>query len=254
MKIAITLLPLVLLGCLPNRLVPHDFTITQNNDEAFVDMDSFSIALRNLSIENDHFVFGMEVHNKSSKPIFIHPKNIRKYAHHRSYQENEEYKYFQEVLFALSPEQVHAFFEAKRKSAQAAAAFLFLLGAAITTYDMIKDEKDNRKENWTEKDEKKAATRDFVTTTSLLATDLLSEAAFASEENAEVELSYLPQELFDREVIYAGEKYQGKILFKRFSEIQSFHRVTCPLEGQQFHFDFRKATIRERRFLHERGY
>ena len=254
MRITLTLFPLLFIGCLPNRLVPKDFTIEKNNDEAYIALDSISIALRNLSIESDHFVFGMEIQNKASRPIFINTKNIRKYAHHLPYTENKKYKYYQEVLFAMSPEQVNEFFEMKRKNAQAAAAFLFLLGAAITTYDIIKDEKDNSKEHWTEKDEKRATTRDFVTTTSLLATDFLTETAFANEEKAEVELRYLPDELFDREVVYAGETYQGKILFKKFGELQPFHRITCPVEGQNFHFDFRKATVKERKFLYERGY
>ncbi|MEM6816067.1 MAG: hypothetical protein AAF600_17045 [Bacteroidota bacterium] len=145
-KTELVLISLALPSCIPNRLVPYDFTIKKNNDEAYVSVNSVTIALKNLEIKGDHYVFGMEVQNKSAKPIFINTDKIQKYAHHISHQEDESAKYHQEMVSVMSPAEVNQFFKEKRQEVQATAAFLFLLGAAISTHDAIKDEKDNSKE------------------------------------------------------------------------------------------------------------
>ncbi|MEM0940503.1 MAG: hypothetical protein AAGI25_12060 [Bacteroidota bacterium] len=54
--------------------------------------------------------------------------------------------------------------------------------------------------------------------TSLIAVDILTEAAFISKEKAETELRYLSEELFDINIIYPGEDYSSKVLFKRMGE------------------------------------
>lgn len=248
MRLTIALIPFVFTSCLPKLLVPHDFSIAQNNDEAYVEVDSISVSLVNLEVNSDHYVFGMEVQNHSDQPVFIDLEQIRKYAHHLSYQD-EEAKEFQEITIAMTPDKVKRFFKKKQQNAQAAAAFLFFVGAAISTYDAIKDEQDNRKSSWTEKDEKKSIGRDIATATTLLATDILTEAALQSKDAASTELRYLPAELFDKKVIYPGESYYGKVLFRRIAEVKNYHRITFPHEGKRFHFDFRKATYKEREFL-----
>ena len=222
MRLTIALIPFVFVSCLPKLLVPHDFSIEQNNDEAYVEVDSISVSLVNLEVKSDHYVFGMEVQNHSDQPIFIDLEKIRKYAHHLSYRE-EEAKTFQEITIAMTPDKVKKFFEKKRKDSEAAAVFLFLVGAAITTYDAVKDHQDNRKEHWTEEDSKKSARREIATATTLLATDILTDAALQTKEVANTELRYLPTELFDREVIYPGESYSGKVLFRRIAEVKNYH-------------------------------
>ncbi|MEP0987551.1 hypothetical protein [Ekhidna sp.] len=253
MKLTITLVPLLLISCLPTRLVPHDFSIEKQNHEAYIELDSVTVALVNLKAKGDHYVFRMEIENKSTQPIFINLKKMYKYAHRLSYR-NEEAKLFPEVTPVMTSDQVNAFFKSKKKDGEAAALFLFLVGAAISTYDAVKDQEDDRKSYWTHEDENKSTTRDLITTTTLIATDVLTDVALKSSENAHIELTYLPDELFDREIIYPGERYYGKILFKNFGEIKKHHRISFPLEDKKLHFDFRKANGAERRFLHEEGW
>ena len=253
MKALLALLPLILIGCLPNRLVPHDFSIEKNNLEAFVEVDSITVSLVNLEIKNDHFVFGLGIQNNAAYPVFIDITKILKFASFKSFEGDTE-TYFPEIISAMSPTQVNQFFETKQKNAQAAAAFLFLLGAAVSTYDAVKDAKDHSKEYWTEEDEQKSVKRDAIAASTLLATDLLTEVAYASEAKATTELRYLPDELFDRKVIYPGEEYFGKLIFRKVAELQRYHRINFPLEGSQLKFDFRRATPREKQFLQENGF
>ncbi|WP_420316094.1 hypothetical protein [Ekhidna sp.] len=254
MRLTILLIPFLLISCLPARLVPQDFSIEKNNYEAYIELDSVTIALANLKAKGDHYVFGLEIENKSTQPIFIDMNRIKKFAHPYSYRDPEKKKLYQEVTSAMTPEQVDAFFTVKQQDAEAAALFLFLVGAAIITHDIIEDERDWNKSTWTEADEKKSNTRDAVTVATLMATDILIDVAIESEASAQVELHYLPNELFDREIIYPGETYFGKIFFKNFEEIKEHHRITFPLEGKNLHFDFRKANAEERRFLYEQGH
>lgn len=270
MKTLLALSTLLLMSrCIPNRLVPHDFSIEKNNLEAYVEMDSITISLVNLEVKNDHFVFGIGVHNQSSKPIFINADKIEKQAYSISHRQAHSIsdkrtrsiphknegteEYYREIVTAMSPRQVKDFFKAKKNNAEAAAAFLFLLGAAISTYDLVQDVKDNKKEYWTEKDEKKSASRDLVVSSTLAATDILTDVAFTSQEKFHLELKYLPGELFNRTTIYPGEEYYGKILFKKVAPLQEYHRVNCPIEGNNMIFDFRKANLKERQFLFEQG-
>jgi len=252
-KLAI-LFPFLLVSCIPNRLVPYDFTTERNNIEAYVDFDSVSIALTNLEVKGDHYVFGMEIQNKGDYPLFINTEKIRKYAHHTSYLEDRQKKDLQEVVPAMSPAQVNQFFERKKKDVQTAAALLFFVGAAISIYDAVEGKKDNQKKVWTEKDERKSITRDIITSTALLTTEVITETAFVSEEKADIELKYLPNELFTKDVIYPGETYDGKILFRKMGELQKFHRIIFPIGNDDLLFDFRKATPAEKRFLMEQHY
>ncbi len=249
MKLTLLLTSFLLVGCLPDRLVPHDFSIEKNNLEAYIELDSMTISMFNLKVERDHLVFGMEIENKSSLPIFLDMAKVRKYANDYSYRSKQQLKTYQEVVSAMTPMQVNKFFEMKKRQADGAAFLLFLVGAAISTYDAIKDNEDNNKSSWTSEDQRKSTTRDLVTTSALIATDVLSEVAFQSHEAAATELRYLPKELFDREVIYPNETYFGKVLFKKIGPLKRHHRITVPLEDDKFHFDFRKATPKEKEFL-----
>lgn len=252
MRLTIALIPLVFISCLPQRLVPYDFTIEKNNDQAYIEADSISVSLTNLEIKKDHFVFAMEVQNNSNEPIFIDLEKIRKYAHHLSYREQEA-KSFQEITIAMTPAKVKRFFTKKQHDGESAAFFLFLIGAAITTYDVVKDHQDSRKEHWTQADENRSNRRDMATATTLLATDILTDVALNSRDVARTEVKYLPRELFDREVIYPGESHSGKVLFRRISNVRKYHRITFPHAGKRLHFDFRKATYKEREFLNKQG-
>lgn len=252
MKLTFALIPIVCISCLPSRLVPHDFSIEKNNAEAYIETDSMALAVTNLEVKGDHLVFGMEIENKSSQPLFLDLNKLTKYAHEQSYRSEHDGKLFQEVTRVMTPRQVNKFFKSKRDNAQSAAFLLFLVGAAVGTYDAIKDERDNRKQQWTQTDEKKSRNRDLITATTLLATDILADAALQTRDVAETELHYLPKEVFDRKVIYPGEIYNGKIFFKRFGRLKKHHRITLPMDGDQFHFDFRKATYKEREFLMRR--
>ena len=244
------LLPCVLIGCIPNRLVPHDYSIEKDNLETFIEVDSITVSLINLEIQNDHYIFGLGIKNNADYPIFVDLKKIRKQARNLSFRETESNDYLRETTTAMSPEQVTQFFAKKRANAQAAAAFLFLVGAAISTYDAIKDVSDNSKDYWTAEDEQKAATRDLVTSSTLLAADILTDVAIESGEKANEELRYLPAELFDKEIIYPGEEYYGKVFFKKVIEVHKHHRISFPMEGNNLHFDFRKATPKEKQFLY----
>ena len=147
----------------------------------------------------------------------------------------------------MTPEQVNKFFKAKQQGAEAAAFMFFLIGAAISTIDAANDQNDNSKDR-----ENDSNTGNIVAAGAFIASDILTDVSLQASEAAQTELRYLPAELFDREIIYPGESYYGKILFKRVNEMKDFHRITVPVEGNRLHFDFRKATRKEREFLFDK--
>ncbi len=253
MRAILLFIPL-LISCYPHRLVPHDYSIEKNNIEALVELDSVVISLTNLEIKSDHFVFGMGVQNQSSKTIFINSNNFTKYGKPYSYLDSTYLHTIQEIIPAMSTKQVDQFFTRKKQNAEAAAVFLFFIGAVVTTYDAIKDVQDESKSHWTEEDNKKALAREAVTTSTVLLTDALTEVAFTSQERAATELKYLSAELFDEKFISPGDAFYGKVLFRRVGELQRYHRVRAPFKKENLIFDFRKATPKERRFLFEQGY
>ena len=110
MKTLLMLFPLMMVSCLPNRLVPHDYTIEKHNLEAFVELDSVTVSLVNLEVKSDHYVFGLGISNQSSKPIFLDIKKIRKQAHALSFRQDHSSEYLMEVVAAMSPKQVNQFF------------------------------------------------------------------------------------------------------------------------------------------------
>ncbi|MEO9483953.1 MAG: hypothetical protein ABJG47_10925 [Ekhidna sp.] len=252
MKLILALLPLTLIGCLPNRLVPYDYSIEKDNREAYIELDSITVAISNLAIKGDHFVFGMEIENKSTQPIFIDVNSIQKYSHRLSYGSKNQVRTYQEVTSAMTPSRVNQFFKSKRNQAEAASFLLFLVGAAVSTADAIKDHSDNNKKHWTHDDAQKSRNRDIATSATLVATDILNDIALQNRHTAETELDYLPKELFTRKVIYPGESYYGKVLFERVGMLNNYHRLALPFEQKRLLFDFRKATSKEKQFLHRR--
>ncbi|WP_462251274.1 hypothetical protein [Ekhidna sp.] len=215
MKYLIAVLSLLCFSCLPDRLVPYDYSIEKNNQEAYIELDSITIAITNLEVKNDHSVFMLEVENLSSQPLFIDIEKINKYASLYSHSTKPDKEIFSEVTAVMTPSQINQFFKAKRNKAQATAFFLFLVGAAVSTMDAVKDNKDNRKFHWTNDDQRKSEKRDLLTGSTLIATDILADVALTNSETAATELNYLPAELFKRKIIYPGERFNGKILFKQ---------------------------------------
>ncbi|MFK7952497.1 MAG: hypothetical protein AB8B73_06595 [Ekhidna sp.] len=204
-----------------------------------------------MEIKSDYYVFELRIQNASSKPLYINTAQIRKHAHHLSFIDNKK-KISQEVLPSMSAIQINQFFESKRRKAKAAGVFLFLLGAAISSYDGIRDDQDNSKKYWNKRDESKSMLREVVSSTSIISTNLFADASFAAEEKAELELRHLPKELFNKEIIYPGENYYGKVLFRKIELTQEYHRIIYPFEDGNLSFDFRRANSKERKFLTNR--
>lgn len=241
-------------SCAPQRLVPYDYSTDLNNHQASVELDDLTITLVNLDIENDHYVFGLEVQNNGTEPVQIDQAKILKFAHYLSYEEVNKPKNYEEIVPVMEPEEVNQLFESKYKNANTTGVLLFILGAAITTYDIVQDAKDNAKESWTRADQRKSINRDIFTGAGLLATDVLTEVAYNNADKADAELIYLPDELFDKNTLAPGEQYYGKILFKKTETLQVYHRITWQMKDLNLLFDFRMANMKERRFLKNQGY
>lgn len=182
----------------------------------------------------------------------VNPTEINKYAHYAPYTSDDGPALYQEQVAAMTPNQVLRFFETKRRDAHATAAFLFLVGAAIATYSAIEEKQEREKEYPNVNDKKKPITRELVTSTSLIATDLLTDVALAGGQQATTELQFLPEELLEEGMIFPGEKRSGKIFFRRSTEIQRYHRIVCTVGNTDFLFDFRRAKVKEKRFLTRR--
>lgn len=255
MKPTLTLLLIVFVcSCAPSRLVPYDYNIKQNNLQTFIELDDATISVENLEVQNDHYVFGVGIRNNGKTPMLIDADRILKFANYVSHQGDNGQRKSQEIEPILSPQQALELFETKRKDGRSAGFLLFLMGAAIGTLDAVLDARDNSKESWTRTDQRRSVTRDIVSGVGILTTEVLSEAAHQDADRAEIELNYLPEELFNRKVIAPGEEYYGKIFFKKSEELHGYHRISWPLQEISLFFDFRLATRKERKFLKTQGY
>lgn len=248
MKCVLPLLPLLLVSCTPMRLVPTDFSVAQNNVQAYVDLDSVLVAIEHLGSKHDYHVFMLEVENRSQHPLLINLEQLKKYAHYQAFPDSISDRPGEEQLHAMTLPQIDSFFRDKEKGAESAAFLLLLIGAGISIYDAVQDDKDAAKSEWTQKDEKRARRRDAITSISVATTDVLSDALLYSAEHSRAERSYLPKEVFDRKVIAAGEQYRGKVLFKR-NVSHRYHRIVWSVADKKCLFDFRKDKAKERQFL-----
>lgn len=256
MKPTLTLsliLLIIVASCAPSRLVPYDYTVEQNNLQTYIELEDATISVENLEVQNDHYVFGVGIQNNGKTPMLIDADRILKFANYVSYQEENVQRKSQEIETVLSPDQALNLFETKRRDGKSSAFLLFLMGTALGTLDAVLDARDNSKESWTRSDQRKSVTRDIVTGVGLLATEALSEGAYQDAERAEIELEYLPEELFNKRVIAPGEEYYGKIFFNKSEELHGYHRISWPLQEISLFFDFRLATRKEQKFLKEVG-
>lgn len=254
MKKPLLLLLLVITSsCLPGKLVPYDFTPEQNNIRTYIELGDIKVSLENIEIQNDYYVFEVGIQNNSTSPLSLETARLLKFADPIAYPDGESQKRSQEVVKIMPPDEILEVFETKEENAKAAGFLLFLLGAAISSFDIIQDAKDNSKSDWTRQDARKSVNRDVFTGVSLLANDVLSEVSVNKAEKAAIELTYLPDELFNKEVIAPGEEYYGKIFFEKREERYPYHRIVWPMKDYDLLFDFRMSTRKENRFLKTQG-
>jgi len=89
MKPTLTLLLIVFVcSCAPSRLVPYDYNIEQNNLQTYIELDNATIAVDNLEVHNDYYVFGVGIRNNSKTRMLIDADGILKFANYVSYQED----------------------------------------------------------------------------------------------------------------------------------------------------------------------
>lgn len=229
-------------------LVPLDYEMARHNNQSYIELDSVTYTLENLAVESDYLVFSLEVINQSSQPVLVQSSKMITFM---SYTPISDSAMTQHVLArsAMTPSQIERLFKNKVQQAEALSVLLAVAGVALVVNDAVKDTKDYSDESWTPSKATRSAARDVATVTGLVATDILSEVAYRQKRTAREELHYLPNELFVKEWIEPGERYFGKVLFRKEATFEYYRIILPSPDGLQFNFDFRKATGTERKFI-----
>jgi hypothetical protein len=102
----------------------------------------------------------------------------------------------------------------------------------------VKDAEDRKKQNYTEKDARQATTRNALVTAGFIAADL----AKVSNQKAQEESHYLPNEIFSEGKIDSLSRKRGKIFLPQGEDLR-YLRIILPIENKEYIFDFkRKGT------------
>ncbi len=228
-------------------LVPTNYKADVKNVNAVIDDGDVQYRLENLEVTSTHMTFSLEVTNDSENALDINVRDARLYGSTKPfskiYSKEEEVAYTNRS-WAMSPQLVNKYYEEKIKAKDAAMAFLAIVGVGLIVNDIVQDSAPITSED----DLDRAIARDGLTALGLLAVDAAGTAVDVSKYQDVEELDYLPEELFVKKQIEPGERYHGKVMFKK-SEYFRYYRMILPVKGVHLIFDFRRAKGEENRAL-----
>lgn len=253
------LLPLIT-GCtnrlfIPASYSPNDPTATV----AMVQDGDLDILVENMEVTAKHFVYDVEVVNKSDRSVFLDPHEAYYYGAEQAFQPLEAGASVRESfgqaisgareVRALKEKEVHRDIRATIRSRQAVAAIVLIAATAVVVNDIVQDSQDFSKEIWTAADARRSQMRDVATFAGLVTADMIRAGMEMQQEKEFADLDFLPEEYLHRTLVMAGERIRGKVFLPRRDV--DFVRIVIPVESRDYVFDFRQASGREIRAIKE---
>ncbi len=218
MRIACFLVVLFMLGSCQQRLVPGWYDVRKDTTPvAEISEDDVTVRLENLEVNSKFMVFDLELVNNSYAPISFDTEKITGFSSLGKFKEvsgSQPWTVDNSMVFshlALSHKDVNDLYERKIRNKNTLNVLMAVAAVGLIVYDIAADADDYSSSEWTANDARKSATRDAVTAGTLVALDVVGGLNEASTYKTLEDLEYLPDEIFNTNVIPAGESYRGKI-------------------------------------------
>jgi hypothetical protein len=240
---------LLLASCAP--VVPlYQLDPANPNPLAVLETDEITIKLQHLNNQFGHYVFDLEIINKSSKPLDFSPQRVEYYAAPKMFSvpyfiedlRKESYSNSQLIekhIFAVNPETIKDFIEQRERGLATAKTIFAIISIGAMVYDGIQDAKDFKKERWTQADVNRSVNRDVLIASSLFLTDVSN----TSHEIARQEAYYLPHELFPDMEIEGFSQQRGKIFLPIGTSFR-YMRMILPIGEKEYVFDFKRRNAK----------
>jgi hypothetical protein len=133
------------------------------------------------------------------------------------------------------------------RSRKALGIALVALAAGLAAWDAVKDAQDWQSSIWTEAMASKSATRDFITMAGIVSADVANSIIDKANFRHTEDMHFIHQEILEHTSVKPMEAVRGKVFFP--GEKSKFFRIIIPLAGNEFVFDFRRPTSREKKHL-----
>lgn len=253
MKARIILLFLVLISssCSTQILVPGWFDHkVDNKKHNWLDHEGITIIAENLEVNNQHFIFDVEIKNETNYRLRFDPEHVYYVGSNTSYplQNHEEQIIFESKLkkhYTLSEDEVARDFDRQIRSQKTTNLITGILSAGLLVFDAAMSTSVSKEAS--SKFFSQEAIRSMVTVGGLAAMDVVREQAAMSAADAKEDLHFLSNEIIDEAVIYPGKTFRGKMYFRPSRD--KFIRMIIPIESSDFALDFRWADGKEQRKL-----
>jgi hypothetical protein len=253
MKTSTILLFLIILSssCSTQILVPGWFDPkVDNKKHNWLDYDGITIVAENLEVNDQHFVFDVEIKNETNYRLRFDPEFVYYLGSNTPYpSHNSQYRVdFESKLkkrYTLSEDEVARDYERQIRSQKTTNLITGILSAGLLVFDAAMST--NISKETSSKFFSQEAIRSMVTVGGLAAMDIVREQAAMSATDAREDLHFLSREIIDEGVIYPGKTFRGKIFFRTSRE--KYIRMIIPVESNEFSLDFRWADGKDKRKL-----
>jgi hypothetical protein len=254
MKARIILFFLVLINssCSTQILVPGWFDPkVDNKKHNWLDHGGITIIAENLEVNNQHFVFDVEIKNETNYRLRFDPEHVYYLGSNTtfpSHNHDEAQIIFESKLkkhFTLSEDEVARDFDRQIRSQKTTNLITGILSAGLLVFDAAMST--NISKEASSKFFSQEAIRSMVTVGGLAAMDVVREQAAMSATDAREDLHFLSNEIIDEGIIYPGKTFRGKMFFRPSRD--KYIRMIIPVESNDFALDFRWADGREQRKL-----
>ena len=227
-----------------NRQLPNPLAVLETPDAI--------INMQHLTNQYGHYVFDLEIINKTNTVLSFSPTQVKYYASSKMFSiptvnENVHIKsslnslLSNQFLLAKSPQAMEARFIARERNLAKTQAFFYILSMGLMIYDGAKDIKDIHKERWTNSDANRAVVRDASIAATILATDLTGLLSAQAQQDR----YYAQFELLSDEAINPLTTKRGKIFLPKEASYR-YLRLVIPLGSIDYVIDFKRQTAKGR--------
>lgn len=251
----------VMSSCSHQALVPYEYNAKIDRDPvSVIEANGLTVYMENIERKSNLLVFDLEVANERERPVKLSHPELYYYAGEEKFHDIHDtvtmdlknaYAVADQKINhrkAMSAKRVEQYYENRASNKKAMGIFLFALGVGLVVNDIVKDSEDAQKAIWTENDQDRAASRDILTASTLLAIDIVGNETAREEARNYEDLHYLPFEMFPEKNIQPGQSFRGKVFFP-LNQAHKYYRFVIPLGNTDYVFDFRKRKGEDKKKL-----
>jgi hypothetical protein len=257
-----TLVYLLLSSCLATPLFGQHFLVPNAFDRkyddskvAVIDNDDHVVIIENLERNAAALVFDVEIRNFSLRELDVSPVDMRMLASDHRFPTLAESDQVTVTNFerdlnhyaALNSDEAVEGYHKLLRSRKALGIALVALAAGLATWDAVKDAQEWQSSIWTDAMANKSATRDFITMAGIFSADMANSIIREANLRHSEDMHFIHQEILEYTLVKPMEAVRGKVFFPGGKH--KYSRIIIPLADNEYVFDFRKPTGKERQYL-----